>query len=87
MRLLEEMLLQWHALVFFRFTVDIDKDLFTTMTFHIKSRLLVRIGGNSSSIFMAYLLFFMTETVNKNIIILMLKIIQKKGTKRCYKAV
>ena len=38
MRLLEEMLLQWYALVFFRFTVDIDKDLFITMTFHIKSR-------------------------------------------------
>lgn len=85
MRLLEEMLLQWHALVFFRSTVDIDKDLFTTMTFHIKSRLLVGIGGNSSSWHTCY--FFMTETVNKNIIILMLKIIQKKGTKRCYKAV
>ena len=56
MRLLEEMLLQWHALVFFRSTVDIDKDLFTTMTFHIKSRLLVRIGGNSSSWHTCYFL-------------------------------
>ena len=57
MRLLEEMLLQWHALVFFRSTVDIDKDLFTTMTFHIKSRLLVRIGGNSSSWHTCYFLW------------------------------
>ena len=42
--------------LFFRSTVDIDKDLFTTMTFHIKSRLLVRIGGNSSSWHTCYFL-------------------------------
>ena len=54
---LEEMLLQWHALVFFRFTVDIDKDLFTTMTFHIKSSLPGEVrGGNSSSWHTCYFL-------------------------------